>query len=762
MIPCDLLLLLFLSLHTDGSRGSDSNTTDDDMCLSKKNKTLHLVVMAPLPDSVPELSPGWVGGPAVVPSTMLAIQHINSRCDVLEDYALELVVADSGCDVSSKAVLNTISRLFYSDLNVVGIIGPGCSEATAVVGRLMGNPKISLLNIAPSATSPDLVNQTAYPNTFRPIGSSLGFIDFHSDFIASRNYTTVGVLFEAGRGFHKAVSSRFQKRLQEMQISVSSFGLLESFVPLSTFRNTHKIIFVFAGSSMSRKLMCLAYCEDMIYPAYQYIFIERRLRHFIANVSFSLNGIKYKCTERDMERAVAGIILNLIQLIRTDVTRVLVNKMDYRSFYKVYRQELENYMAEHAVEKVVDTEHQSGYYDSTWALALSYHASIPRLAAEGMSLEEYRFGHMSITDIVREELLNVSFEGIRGKVQFSNETLDGVDVTVLNMYQVQEDGKSDELVAQYDPTRSYKDQLEIINESLFVDDNFAMAVISPPIYVEVIVAIALIIAAFSTIAFHIMNIIWGRTKSMRVTSPHLNHIIFSGCYLYMLSILFIWLQMAPEAQKRVFFGVRCSGLIWCESIALTLIFATISVKLWRIYRIFSHSSADILANLSNYRLVLYVCVALFVDIVFNMTWNLVDPWYRDEVDDVDETLRIRMVCNCRNIIVWLSLLVGMKALLCFVLFYFSLLTRRISKAEYKQTKSSIALIYSLIFLYCFTIPVHLILLSKTSVILVTISYLALCFKNLACIALCTAFIFLPPILPILKQKWKYHILKEIS
>ena len=121
----------------------------------------------------------------MIPGSLLAVQHINSKCDILGEFKLELLVGDSGCNVMSKATINLTSTLFHlaGNKHIIGIVGPGCSEATKIIGRLLANPAISLLNIAPSATSPELVDSVIYPNTFRPIASSLGFIDMYAEFV---------------------------------------------------------------------------------------------------------------------------------------------------------------------------------------------------------------------------------------------------------------------------------------------------------------------------------------------------------------------------------------------------------------------------------------------------------------------------------------------------------------------------------------------------------------------------------------------------
>jgi hypothetical protein len=745
------LLVVFRISLLVASTGSGVGSSS---CLERKNKTLYLVVMAPFPDSRPGLEPGWKGGPAIIPGTRVAVDHINSQCDILADYRLELLeAADSGCDVSSKAVISTLHRLFYSGKQVVGVIGPGCSAATMVVGKLLAQRSISLLHIAPSATSPVFVKRrAAFPNTFRPIGSSLGFINVHSDFIARRGYTRVAILFEAERENHKAAANILQKNLQAMNVLVSPFGMFDSFIPISLLKNNFRIIFVFAGGSASRKLMCFAYHKDMIYPTYQYIFVERRVGHFVQNLSFTLDGARFECSESQMKQAIVGIILNLILLVRPDKNTILVNNMTYSNFSVSYSEAFEEYKLELNVTdmEISSTEHQTGYYDSTWALALSLDASIPRLEAEfNVSLSDYKFGYPELTEVLRTELLKINFEGVRGTVRFSNETLDAVDVTVLDMFQVQENGAA-KMVGSYNPSHLPEERLGIIDSSLFISDEFTVEVIAPPAFVEVVIFIALMLAVTSTIILHALNILWVTAKSMKVTSPSLNHIIFSGCYLYLLSIGFISLQIMQGESGAVLFGVRCSAFIWCETMALTLIFGTVCVKMWRVYRIFSHRSATVLSNLADHRLVIYVLALLAVDIVFNLAWNLTNPWFMYTA--AEDQLRIRFVCNCDNIISWVASLLTLKVVLGFVVFYLSIITRRIPKREYKQTKSVNALIYSMAFLYCFTIPLHLILLGETNVGLVTVSYLTLCFKNLVCVALCTIFIFLPPIMPVLRQK----------
>ena len=769
MLALVVTLLLFCSLGESDPAGSASTTdsgsgeltpiTEEEAVCPTKTKTLHLVAMAPFPNPIRELSPGWAGGPAVIPGSQLAVKHINSRCDILEGFKLELLVANSGCDVITKVHEGFFKELFgkSGSNQVIGIVGPGCSDSTIHLASLIAYNGVSLINIAPSATSPLLVNKTKYPNTFRPIPSNLGYIQMYLELIRQKNYKGVAILYEAERLVHVTTETRFQKSLKENNISARSYGLFDSQIPLIEIKNTHRIIFVFGGASISRKLMCLAKHENMIHDDYQFIFSERRLDHFKVNVSFSLNKIDYKCSKEDMLKAVTGILLSGIRLIREDKETPLISGMDYNQFEKEYKVMLNAYKNQLNLSKVVETQHQSGYYDSTWAFALSFNASMQN---SNFSLDNYKYGHHEMTNIIREEMLKVNFQGVRGTVHFNSTTLDGEGVTVLEMFQIMHE--KPRLIGVFDPRREARKQLNLSDESLLIEQShFNLVSVSSPTYVVAIMFTILVAMTIITVTFHVANTKW--IRFMKATSPALNHIIFSGCYLYLLSVLFLTIQ---EEIKRglnfndthsnlyVYYGVFCSAVIWCESIAPTLILGTICAKTWRVYRIFSHSSASFIKHLEDFRLVLFICVLLVVDTIFNITWNLVNPWSAAKAEQ--QELSVGIVCRCDKVLIWSLCLACQKALLLLVVVYLSILTRRIPKREYKQTKYTNALVYILMFIGSIAIPVYLILYGSTKIHLATVSYLALSIKGIASVAVCTVLIFLPPLKLIFKAKWKAH------
>ena len=92
-----------------------------------------------------------------------------------------------------------------------------------------------------------------------------------------------------------------------------------------------------------------------------------------------------------------------------------------------------------------------------------------------------------------------------------------------------------------------------------------------------------------TAVIQIINIAYRNRKSIKASSPRLNHMIFFGCYAVTATILIYTIQVAylPNLTSNETVGsIFCNAFAWCLNIGYTLILATILVKLWRLNNIF--------------------------------------------------------------------------------------------------------------------------------------------------------------------------------
>ena len=728
---------------------NNSSVTSGD---GREKSALYFLVLAPYPDSEP-FKPSWEGGPAVVPAAMVARDLINNRTDILENYTIHFLVNDSGCDIVSKAINNVSYGLFYSKKNIVGIIGPGCSEATLSIAPLISDDRLSLLQIAPTATSPTLTDIGLFPNTFRPIVSALGVVDTYVELIKQKNYGHVGALYEAQRPFQTTVYTHFEAALEREGIQLTSFGLFDAQIPVTEFRFKVRIIFVFAGSGFARNLLCFALNQGMIYPDYQFIFSNRRPSNFLQNISFDVDGMQYSCSADRMKQTVVGMVFNDFRLTRHDRDTITDAGISYNDFSEKYDEALALHLKSLGLRESVDTEHESSYFDATWAFALSLNNSLPRLKERSLSLSKYKYGMPQITQIVREELLKLHFEGMRGRVEFSEETHDGANVTVVDIYQILMRDMTDMgIIGFYDPLSV--ERLVLYSNASLIPGGFELEYIMPPVSLGIVAMFAVACLFATLLACQVINIIWGQYKTVKAASPNLNHIIFSGCYLALVAVIvytnaFVFLGV-PD-NSNIVLPIHCSALQWTVTMTYSLVFGTLCAKRWRIYRIFNGFSALPMKRLSDKILIFMSLIPLAIDVVVNVLWNIIDPWYFSVKRGPD--LLAQATCLTSNNVAWGICTAVPKSALTAIVLYLAIKTRRIHRKEFRQTKSINILIYCLTILTGIFLPMYFLLQSlNISLFIFSINYVSFCLFVMTFVVLCIVFVLLPPLVSPIKEK----------
>ena len=736
------------------SRHRRQVSTDEDI-----KDPLYFLVLAPYPDSG-SFKPSWAGGPAVVPAAMVARDLINKREDILKEYTIHFLVSDSGCNVVSKAVSNVTSGLFYSGKNIVGIIGPACSEATLAIAPLLSDSRFSLLQIAATAAAPNLTDLNLYPNTFRPIASALGYIDFFLSLINRKNYRKVGAVYEVARKFQAAVYSQFESALYKEGIQLTSVGIFDYTLSnfIKQFRNKIKIIFVISSIDITRNLLCLALKHDMLYPNYQFFFINRVSSNFMTDVRFDFNGITLQCSQKDMERAVIGVVFADFRLTRRDRDNITDAGISYNDFSEEYREALDLHLQSLGLTKAINTEHHSNYFDATWALAWSLNNSLPRLKERGLSLSNYKYGMPEITEIVREELLKLSFEGMRGRVEFSEKTHDGINTTVFNIYQAL-DGKSYGLVGEYNPTSEQPLNL-FSNESLIDQDSFNLVFLNPHISLGVLTTAAATLLFIVVVTCHILNVVWRQHRTVKASSPRLNHFLFAGCYLSLVGVVLYtdaYIFVSVSETSGTIINVHCGILQWTGTMAFSLIFGTIGVKTWRIYCIFRKYNALPMEQLGDKTLIPIALLPFAVDVLVNLLWTSIDPLKFTPISH-EQSSNLHAIASCQTrhknlTTVWALCVAVPKGVIIIIVLYLGIAVRQVAMKEFKQTtKSVVIFIFSLTILTGTLLPIFFIFQYTISPLAVSVRYVSFCLFELGVVVLCLALVLLPPLIPPVKER----------
>ena len=762
---CTLLLstavIIAASFQIAASQETGSRQGNDTTLLPPSHE-LYLLTVGPYPDKYnrTSLDPGWDGGPALIPAVRLAAEHINGRSDILAGFSLKLLEGDSGCGQESKALVTYVKNVYHSGKQVVGVIGPACSAATLALAPFVSlNDATSLILQSPSASSP-LLNSEKYLNTFRTIVSSLAYVDTFLEIIKFNGWERVASFYDAGRIYFTSTASEFRKRVPEVAQLVFSSPVYDEenhkFFPVEEIRSKQvRVIFLFAGEKTCRRLMCIAYHMNIIFPTYQWILHDRTLSQLHRSEVFMYNGREFSCSQENLQVALHGAITNTQSITRKDHEVTISGfNLTMDEFKEEYKQKRKQYETE--IGRTISyTPFANLYYDATWVFALSLNHSIPILKNNGLSLENYTYGQPAATAIIREEVFNVQFEGISGPIMFNRETRDSA--TIIDITQFWIDDNSTNNIGEI-RIGSYNRNISLNDAATFINDAFVKEGVRVHLGVGLTVILMTTLAIVLTGLLQLANILWYNHRSIKATSPNLSHLISSGCYLFAITILIYSVQETfdfPTSTYSVLYAVFCNTFTWCLVLGYSLIFGTVCAKIWRVYRIFNHfRNQSPIALISDNALITFVIILLFLDMVLCTAWSLIDPWLLVTSESYSEnereipTIVVSSTCSCQHFNVWLGILVAYKGAIALVVVALSVANRRIKRKEFQHTKKVNMLVYSLALVWGAGMPLYLILSNFD----IHIRFLVMCLMLNAAVFLCSAMLFLPTVIPILKCK----------
>lgn len=704
--------------------------------------TLYLLTLLPYPDLVGDLQPSWDAGPDIVPAVELAVDLVNNRTDILPDYRLKLVHDDSGCDIISRTMVS-FTRGIFSENSPVGIIGPGCSIATLRTSPLNARDEIALINVHLSG-SPFLGDRTRYPYSFGLLGSTYdAFVDTAFALMKKNRWKRIAALFDESRTFFsstfQALEMDISNEIPDGEIAFSS-AVYETNFPLRPIRDgLIRVITVFTGPEFARRIMCLAYYEEMLYPAYQWILFGREVSEF-TDTDFHYDGRRYNCSEQVLLNTIlTGHVLVNYRLKHSNGSAPTFSGYSHDEYRELYQERIDQYRGPH-VNLTVNI-FATLAYDGVWALALALNNS-------GLDFTQYQRGNPEMTDLIREQIYQLEFEGVSGSVKFDRST--GFVSRFSNIYQVI--NASEVLVAYNRPGEFQK-----FVQAEFISDTFE----STPTTVEA--PVAAVLAAITLTLFglivtaHVISIVYRNYHSLKASSPKLNHLIYIGCYIFIGGTLLYEIKKAIPQLTEQDASNSCHALwAWLFPISTTLIIGTITARTWRLYRIFTHY-LDPGPFISDPVLFVFIAVLLLVDVVIATAWTAVDPLHfevrqRTVPSEVGFTIVLDRTCTGGDyFFAWFGLILGFKALLLMGMTTLSIVTRSIHSKDF-TTSSLRVLAYLLAFVFPLGILLYFVLIFQR--IEVHIDYVILSTLLNVVIFLCFALVFLPPLAPLLREKKK--------
>ena len=685
---------------------------------------LYFLSIFPYPNPEPSLSPFLADGPDLFPAVQLAVGHVNNRSDVLRDYHIELIETDGGCDISSKALISLVSQLFHSDKQIAGIIGPSCSESAEAVGALSRRSEIALLSIH-LGSSPLLVNRTAYPYSVGMGDSPADEITAYIDLMKQAKWNRISALYNTDVLVDYTGYQLFEREAKTAGIDIVLTGIVsKTYIPYEELKESHaRVIIAFVGDELAAQLLCVAYHNNLVYPTYQWIL---RNSYYVEGGTLSFyyqpEGREYYCTEEDLSRAAESEVFLELDLPTEANGTETVSGLSQREVFEQYMQVYSDYNISTTLN---DVRYTFLAYDSVWAMALALNGSLKTLQEKNMSLTNYTYGQSNATEVILEHLYQLEFLGASGLISFNDKT--GFIHRQPHYY--------------HNP---------------LVENSFEAVTIKVAIGLAVVVILVIGVTSVLVAFVHILNTVYENYKTIKASSSRLNHFAYVGCYCFLLALLAYTIVEAFSTSPLAT-TVLCNFIPWLTSIGFSLVFGTVIVKTWRVYVIFIRYELKSCkkTHLKDFPLSLIMVCFSAVNIILCTVWSVSDPlrYFKESTINIEQvTEEVGESCTCEIFLLWLALAVVYNGFLVTSAVFLAYLTRRVCVKEFKTSKNTTLLVYLLFLVTGLGIPVYFITWSLDAH--VNISYTILCAVVTTLVYLCWGLLFLPPVLPLLREKFK--------
>jgi gamma-aminobutyric acid type B receptor len=658
--------------------------------------------------------PAFRGGPALIPAGRQAVYDINNRSDILPDFTLKLLEGESGCNFIDKTFVNFTHLAFHHILHprIVGMVGPACTASAMALGNLMDHPELNIMQL--SIASSPAINSSSFRNAFRTTGSTSVYVNAYSELIRKANWSLVGAIYDSSRPYLSSTYELFVDKVGEGVVKFTfTLGLELQTLMANVEQSCVRVVFVFVAQEDARNVLCSAFKYDLIYPNVQFLFMERTAEDFTEKeVRLSKDQT---CSVSDMEKALNGVILIEDVPFREDMYTTLTEAgISYVDFNTTYWSYFERYVDEIGINPadipLIGFRYAASYYDAVWALALA-------LNKTALQHDLSRTKPKDFGDDMRRNLELLQFEGMSGRVKFDPFRRDvPVARAVLNQSIRSDNGNEVHMTGHfvYNATCSLNFNGTTIPYRYV--DKFYEIPLALGISVIVIAMVMTVLLTLLQIAF----CKYSHVQAVKATSPHLSHLIFSGCYLLIVVLLVFTVREMFSgyfSDHPVAYGVMCSTMYWAYALGFTLVFGTVASTTWRIYRIFSHFKQGRVRFVADEVLLLFISCLISIDVAMLTSWNSHDPWQMAfRVVSKEVTVRNeQLFCNCNHFAEWITALFLYKGALVALLVILSIFVRRVKKKSFKSTKRVIVLIYILVIdffigftlyaVFMFTIPI---------------------------------------------------------
>ena len=350
-----------------------------------------------------------------------------------------------------------------------------------------------------------------------------------------------------------------------------------------------------------------------------------------------------------------------------------------------------------------------------------------------------------LADTNSSNILQVDFMGLTGRIRFT-------DQEVKRSVRITQVKDNTEMLQAYYDTNTSTLIMNSENGAIPDDDIPLVRRLRLPLWF----ATANITTTFIFVTIILTLYLYYRNHAeVKASSVLLSLLIFTGCYLIVLFLVFLTIARLnhnfDSANESYNAGI-CHILIWLSGIGLPtpLIFATLLVKMLRIYHIFN-SFKKISKLSSDSVLALFVLLILSPNLFLLVLFSSISSYSLKQIRII-KTGYVEIGQTCEgDITAFLGLLMVYLLFLMSVVALVATKTRKIRMKEFRDTKKVNALIFVMILVVTLTLSYWLLFL-YTNDADGWEGDLILHIGHVPTVLLCQFFLFVPKILPLVRKK----------
>ena len=667
------------------------NSTDD----KRLAKPLYVLTLVPFPN--PSNDGGWDRGLGTLPGALVAKDEINNRTGLLPGYHIELIVKNSeACSQTHASIgLNNLVKYTVSPPShpVVAVAGLFCSSHTSILSPVAGHEGYDLIQLS-AANSPIFHDQfSSFSHLWRLLGSGSVYVDATMALMDRFNWSRIAILYDGGSVLLRDISRLLQEVVQRSNNkSVIFFAELNKIIPshleqlvLDIRDKQATVIFAALNAHQSTEILCKLAQKELIFPSYIWIRITTNL-----NI---ITAYETDCTEEMLLRAQQGHIeLQIEDHIGDNVE--LVSGEKFSGYKEKYSESLLSVKDSYNTTISSDLTYSSLLYDQVWALALAINNSLPILKNRNLSIDHYSIGQQQITNVIEEQFMKLNFQGASGRILFNDRR--GVKANI-KIYQV--NGSHEVFIGTFVPQATSNSGV-VYNLSLTIgrenvpDDRLSVVHISLPLSVSILLFCSTgVVTVYITIIL-ILLLYFRNTPEVKATSPYFSINIFLGCYLVCLStILSVMVHFAYSSEVLIALTVTSSVLgdfgrnLYIVTLALKLLRILHIFKTWRVkcHLIWKDAFLEVI--------VVILSFSAFINVLLFLPGQLgVEEDKFIEVRQVGDVVEIRIaLVKVRMLAISISLS-AFRALLLITVMIVAILSRKIDRKNFKDTKKVLFLL----------------------------------------------------------------------